>query len=101
MSPTRRFFRAGVVCLAGVLYKAVEPGSHQHLLQEVVEHVTRRTRHLGPHHHQIALTIVLPTHRHSQTPTRSLREIESDRAHFVNGLLNRVWFESGSSRWVG
>src|SRR3954470_4724797 len=87
MSPTRRFFRAGVVCLAGVLYKAVEPGSDQHLLQEVVEHVTRRARHLGPHHHQLALTIALPTHRHSQTPVQPPRTMDSDQPDFVNGLL--------------
>src|SRR3954449_3588720 len=62
----------GVVRLAGVLHEAVEPGSEQHLLQAVVEHVARRARHLGPRHHQVALTIALPTHRHRQTPTRSL-----------------------------
>ena len=43
--PTRRHrgraHRAGVVRLAGVLHEAVEPGSDQHLLQAVVEHVTR------------------------------------------------------------
>jgi hypothetical protein len=31
----------GVVRSAGVLHKAVEPGSNQHLLQAVVERVTR------------------------------------------------------------
>jgi hypothetical protein len=31
----------GVVRSAGVLHKAVEPGSNQHLLQAVVEHVPR------------------------------------------------------------
>src|SRR3954469_4036524 len=58
---------------AGIFHEAVEPGSDQHLLQAVVEHMARRARHLGPHHHQVALTIFLPTHGHSQTPTRSLR----------------------------
>src|SRR6185436_12084995 len=62
----------GVVRAAGFFHEAVEPGSHQHLLQPIVEHVARRARHLGPHHHQRALTIALPTHRHRQTPTRSL-----------------------------
>src|SRR3954468_15365824 len=57
---------------AGFFHEAVEPGSDQHLLQAVVEHVARGARHLGPHHHQLALTIALPPHRHSQTPTRSL-----------------------------
>ena len=42
---------------------------------------------LGPHHDQIALTIPLPTHCHSRTPARSIRQTESDRADFVNGLL--------------
>src|SRR3954470_6352025 len=79
--------RAGVVRSAGVLHEAVEPGSHQHLLQAVVEDVARGARHLGPHHHQVALTIALPTHRHSQTPVQSPRTIDSDLADFVNGLL--------------
>src|SRR5215212_2187829 len=64
---------AGVVRAAGVLDEAVEPGSDQHLLQAVVEHVARRARHLGPRHHQLALTIALPTHRHRRTPAHSLR----------------------------
>src|SRR4051812_16264906 len=59
----------------------------QHLLQAVVEHVARRARHLGPHHHQVALTIALPTHRHSQTPVQSPRTIDSDQPDFVNGLV--------------
>src|SRR5215213_3368228 len=77
----------GVVRSAGVLYEAVEPGSEQHLLQAVVEDVARRARHLGPRHHQVALTIALSTHRHSQTPVQSPRTIDSDQADFVNGLL--------------
>src|SRR5215213_5473685 len=76
----------GVVRSAGVLYEAVEPGSEQHLLQAVVEDVARRARHLGPRHHQVALTIALSTHRHSQTPVQSPRTIDSDQADFVNGL---------------
>src|SRR3954454_24485552 len=77
----------GVERSAGVLHEAVEPSCDQHLLQPIVEHVTRRARHLGPHHHQVALTIALPTHRHSQTPVQSPRTTDSDQADFVNGLL--------------
>src|SRR4051795_6761401 len=88
----------GVVRLAGVLHEAVEPGSNQHLLQAVVEYVTRRARQFGPRHHQVALTISLPTHRHGRTPVRSSRTIESDRAHFVNGLL-RGGFHNYCRSW--
>src|SRR3954462_15314072 len=78
----------GVERSAGVLHESVEPGSEQHLLQAVVEHVAGRARHLGPHHHQLALTIALPTHRHSQTPVQSPSTIDSDQPDFVNGLLS-------------
>src|SRR3954464_14359659 len=88
--------RAGVVRSAGVLHEAVEPGCDQHLLQAVVENVGGRARHLGPHHHQLALTIALPTHRHSQTPTRSLAKSSqiaptSSTGCYVSGLsMNRT-----------
>src|SRR5215212_10645044 len=89
--PTRRHrgcaHGLGVERAAGFFHEAVEPGSEQHLLQAVVEHVARRARHLGPHHHQLALTIALPTHRHSQTPVQSPSTIDSDQPDFVNGLL--------------
>src|SRR5215210_4159059 len=75
---------------AGVLHEAVEPGSDQHLVQAVVEHVARRTRHLRPRHHQVALTIPLSPHCHSRTPARSLGNTESDRADFVNGLITAL-----------
>src|SRR5215213_535307 len=78
----------GVVRSAGVLYEAVEPGSEQHLLQAVVEDVARRARHLGPHHHQVALMIPLSPNCHSRTPARSLGNTESGRADFVNGLFS-------------
>src|SRR4051812_28301553 len=48
------------------------PSSNKREPNDPVEDVARRARHLGPCHHQVALTIALPTHRHSQTPTRSL-----------------------------
>src|SRR3954466_9155399 len=82
--------RAGVVRSAGILHEAVEPGSDQYLLQAVVEKLTPRARHFRPRHHQIALAIPLPTHRHSRTPVRSSRTTESDLSDFVNGLLTKV-----------
>jgi two-component sensor histidine kinase len=36
------------------------------------------------------LTISLPTHCHSRTPAHSIRQTESDRADFVNGLLTLI-----------
>ena len=44
-----------------------------------IKHMTRRARHLRPAHHQVLLTILLPSHRHRQIPLQ-IREPENQTA---------------------
>ena len=44
-----------------------------------VEKWTARARHLRPAHHQVPLTILLPSHRHRQIPLQ-IREPENQTA---------------------
>ena len=57
-----------VIRPAARLGKGVEAALDQHRLQAVIKHMTRRARHLRPAHHQVPLTILLPSHRHPQIP---------------------------------
>src|SRR5256885_15371535 len=57
-----------VIGLARRFDNPVETGRDQHLLKPVVKHVSWPARHLRPGHHQIALPIALPPHRHSANP---------------------------------
>ena len=63
----------------GRLGKGVEAALDQHRLQAVIKHMTRRARHLRPAHHQVPLTILLPSHRHRQIPLQ-IREPENQTA---------------------
>jgi hypothetical protein len=56
--------------LARRLDEGVEAGLGQHLLQPVVEGVSRRTRHLSPGHDQVALNTRLASHRHRRNLAR-------------------------------
>ena len=76
-----------VIRPAARLGKGVEAALDQHRLQAVIKHMTRRARHLRPAHHQVPLTILLPSHRHRQIPLQ-IREPENQTAPtYTNGLL--------------
>src|SRR4051812_47477952 len=57
------------IALVDILPAPQPRPAHPTAVQDV-SYVARRPRHLGPRHHQVALTISLPTHRHSRTPAR-------------------------------
>jgi hypothetical protein len=49
---------------AGFLDENLEAGLAQELLQAVIEHMTRRARHLTPCHHEVTLKLRLTPHCH-------------------------------------
>src|SRR4051812_44081289 len=91
---TARRYRRGthlrrVIGLARRLDKPVKTARDQHFLKPLVKHMTRRAWYLRPGHHQIALTIALPPHRHaSDSGQLLLPHTESTKPDFVNGLLS-------------
>lgn len=68
-----------VVRLAGRLDKLVKIARDQHVLKPVVKYMSRRARHLGPGHNQIALPIPLASHRHRDTPPQPHRLTQNQR----------------------
>ena len=64
----RRAHLRRIVRLAGRFRESVEAVVNQHSLKPIVKDMARRARHLLPRHHQIALPLRLPTHRHPANP---------------------------------
>src|ERR1700731_1450628 len=84
--------------LAGLFDESVKPSLRQQFLQAIVEHVSRRARHLSPCHEEVALKLTFTPHRHRCHPFRIFNlHTESGKPNFVNGLLKglRVYLAEG------
>src|ERR1700731_562218 len=74
--------------LAGLFDESVKPSLRQQFLQAIVEHVSRRARHLSPCHEEVALKLTFTPHRHRCYPFRIFNlHTESGKPNFVTGLL--------------
>src|SRR3984893_754369 len=74
--------------LAGLFDESVKPSLRQQFLQAIVEHVSRRARHLSPCHEEVALKLTFTPHRHRCHPFRIFNlHTESGKPNFVNGLV--------------
>ena len=69
------------------LNKRVEARRDQHSLQSVVEHVSRRARHLRPRNQHVRLPFPLPSKRHPPPAFLVGWPANQTAADFVNGLL--------------
>ena len=69
------------------LNERVEARRDQHCLQLVVEHVSRRARHLRPRNQHVRLPFPLPSKSHPPPAFLVGRPANQTTADFVNGLL--------------
>ena len=76
-----------IVLRALPLNEPVEARRDQHSLQSVVEHVSRRARHLRPRNQHVRLPFPLPSKRHPPPAFLVGWLANQTTADFVNGLI--------------